>query len=228
MKRAISFFLALLTVLLISAPVYAYGRQSVTMLVDVPKGSWYYSAVKWALEKGITTGTDATHFSPNRCCTRAEAVTFIWRSFGCPEPKTTQCPFRDVQKSSYYFKAVLWAVENKVTTGTSLNRFSPSGYVTRGQVATFLFRITAQQRKWTAEKLEQDKALLMGWIQNQPQYSFEDVPFSAYYGHAVYALERWGIVSGVSSSPHLFAPNRICTRAEIVQMLYGYWNYNWS
>ena len=89
-------------------------------------------------------------------------------------------------------------------------------------------RITAQQRKWTAEKLEQDKALLMGWIQNQPQYSFEDVPFSAYYGHAVYALERWGIVSGVSSSPHLFAPNRICTRAEIVQMHYGYWNYNWS
>lgn len=228
MKRAISLFLVLLTVVLIAAPAYAAGGQNFTMPVDVPEGIWYYNAVKWALEKGVTSGTDATHFSPNRFCTRAEAVTFIWRSFGSPEPKTSWCPFTDVKAETYYYKAVLWAVENNVTSGTSANRFSPSEWVTRGQVACFLFRITAQKRNWDAVDIAQDKALLMDWIRQLPRYGFEDVLFSAYYGHAVYALERWGIVSGVSSSPRLFAPNHVCTRAEIVQMLYGYWNYNWS
>ena len=160
MKRAISFFLALLTVLLISAPVYAYGRQSVTMLVDVPKGSWYYSAVKWALEKGITTGTDATHFSPNRCCTRAEAVTFIWRSFGCPEPKTTQCPFRDVQKSQNSLcQAIQDIVGNLVCIAFHyFNRpCKIIGYIC---ISVQLLKIAEGQYSSIAIKLTQNKLLL--------------------------------------------------------------------
>ena len=111
---------------------------------DVPAGQYYYDAVLWAVENGITNGVDATHFGPDRGCTRAQVVTFLWRTFGEPEPLNDDNPFIDVPASQYYYKAVLWAVGNRITTGTSTNKFSPDATCTRGQIVTFLYRAIAQ------------------------------------------------------------------------------------
>ena len=108
--------------------------------VDVKKTAYYYTAMLWAVESGITNGKDSTHFGPNVECTRAEVVTFLWRAAGEPEPKSTTCPFKDVKTTGYYYKAVLWAVEKNITAGTSATAFSPSKTCTRGQVVTFLYR----------------------------------------------------------------------------------------
>lgn len=107
---------------------------------DVPDGEYYTEAVLWAAEAGITQGTGETTFSPNNHCTRAEVVTFLWRAADSPEPKVTNCPFTDVTSSSFYENAVLWAVENGITTGTDADSFSPNVTCTRAQIATFLFR----------------------------------------------------------------------------------------
>ena len=97
----------------------------------------------WAVGNGVTTGTDATHFEPNGTCTRAQAVTFLWRAAGQPEPKTTARPFNDVSPGMYYEKAVLWAVEEGITNGTSTTTFSPDDNCTRAQIVTFLYRAAA-------------------------------------------------------------------------------------
>lgn len=229
MKRIISLLLACLSVLLLAFPVSAASPQSSTLpFVDVKEGAFYYDAVKWAVNAGVTAGTDRTHFSPNLICTRAQVATFIWRSFGSPTPKTVSNPFRDVKKSDYYYRAVLWCVEKKITSGTSANYFSPTEYCTRGQVAVFLFRAAVAMGNWTEAEVAENKQALIEWIREVPRMRFNDVSFDAYYGHAVYALENWGLVSGVSEHPHLFAPNRVCTRAEVVTMLYRFWNFNWS
>jgi hypothetical protein len=107
---------------------------------DVKPDAYYYKAVLWAVEKGITTGTSATTFRPDRTCTRAQIVTFLWRSKGQPEPTKTDNPFEDVKADQYYYKAVLWAVENGITTGTSATKFSPDSTCTRAQIVTFLYR----------------------------------------------------------------------------------------
>ena len=107
---------------------------------DVPEGSFYYKAVLWAVEKGITSGTGGKTFSPKRECTRSEVVTFLWRAAGKPEPTTTDNPFKDVVEGSFYYKAVLWAVEQGITKGTSATTFSPGKTCTRGEVVTFLYR----------------------------------------------------------------------------------------
>ena len=110
---------------------------------DVQEGQYYYDAVLWAVENGITNGVDKTHFGPNRGCTRAQVVTFLWRTAGQPDPESSANPFIDVPADQYYYKPVLWAVEHGVTTGTSANKFSPNNTCTRGQIVTFLYRAAA-------------------------------------------------------------------------------------
>lgn len=107
---------------------------------DVPQSAYYYDAVNWAVDNGITTGTDKTHFSPNQSCTRAQAVTFLWRAAGEPEPAGTAASFKDVKAGSYYEKAVQWAVEQNITGGTGNGKFSPDARCARGQIVTFLYR----------------------------------------------------------------------------------------
>ena len=107
---------------------------------DVRQKDYFYKAVLWAVENGITSGTSKTRFSPNESCTSAQVVTFLWRYEKQVEPKSTSTPFHDVKADAYYYKAVLWAVENGVTSGTSKTKFSPDDTCTRGQIVTFLYR----------------------------------------------------------------------------------------
>ena len=111
--------------------------------VDVPEGAFYHDAVLWAVENGITTGTDATHFSPAGVCNRAQVVTFLWRVFGQPDPEGTEQPFTDVKAGSWYELPVLWAVENGVTSGVSPTTFNPGAQCIRAQIVTFLYRAYA-------------------------------------------------------------------------------------
>ena len=166
---------------------------------DVKSGDYFYDAVNWAVEKGITTGTSATTFSPNASCTRAQIVTFLWRASGSPEPKTASNPFTDVAANAYYCKAVLWAVENGITTGTSATTFSPDAPCTRAQGVTFLWRANGSKAASAAA-------------------SFTDVASDAYYAPAVAWAAEQNVTGGVGNG--LFSPDTTCTRAQIVSMLY--------
>ena len=112
---------------------------------DVREKDYFYKAVLWAVENGITTGTSATTFSPKEVCTRGQVVTFIHRALGNPAPELTENPFSDVRTKDYFYQPVLWAVENEITTGTSAGQFSPKEECTRGQVVTFLYRALAEK-----------------------------------------------------------------------------------
>lgn len=229
MKKLIGILLVCVTVLLLVIPASAAEQQSSQLpFVDVKPGSYYYDAVRWAYNSGITSGTDSTHFSPNMICNRAQIATMIWRSFGSPKPKSSSSPFRDVRKNDYFYNAVLWCVERGITTGTGGGYFSPTEYCTRGQIAVFLFRSAVAMGNWSEQDIADNRTALMHWIQVVPRMRFEDVSFGMYYGQAVYALENWGLVTGVSENPHLYKPNQVCTRAAAVTMLYRYWNFNWS
>ena len=165
--------------------------------VDVKASDYYYDAVLWAAQNGITSGTDAEHFSPNQPCTRAQIVTFLWRAAGSPEPKAMSS-FADVSTDAYYAKAVAWAVENGITTGTGDGKFSPDATCTRAQSVTFLFRAIG--------KLVDSKA------------EFSDVLTDSYYANAVaWAVEN-GVTNGIGDG--LFGPNNSCTRAQIVTFLF--------
>lgn len=166
---------------------------------DVKKTDYFFDAVEWAVEKGITTGTSATTFSPNANCNRAQAVTFLWRAKGSPAPKATTTAFTDVAPGSYYYNAVLWAVENGVTNGTSATTFSPDATCTRGQIVTFLHRSLNQPAAGT----------------NNP---FTDVAPDAFYANAV----LWAVANDVTkgTSATTFSPNATCTRGQIVTFLY--------
>lgn len=166
---------------------------------DVKSGDYFYDAVNWAVEKGITTGTSATTFSPNASCTRAQIVTFLWRANGSPEPKTASNPFTDVAANAYYCKAVLWAVENGITTGTSATTFSPDAPCTRAQGVTFLWRANGSKAASAAA-------------------SFTDVASDAYYAPAVAWAAEQNVTGGVGNG--LFSPDTTCTRAQNVSMLY--------
>ena len=131
----------------------ANGNPQTGVFVDVATGSYYEDAVDWAVENGITKGTDDTHFSPDGICTRAQAVTFLWRAAGSPKPETRTMPFTDVPAGSYYYDAVLWAVENGITKGTSNTTFSPNMTCTRAQIVTFLWRSEKSPAAGTAESL---------------------------------------------------------------------------
>ena len=166
--------------------------------VDVKSGDYYYDAVLWAAKNGITSGTDAVHFSPEQPCTRAQIVTFLWRAAGSPEPKGTAAGMTDVVSGSYYEKAVAWAIENGVTTGTTATTFSPDATCTRAQSVTFLFRAIG--------KLVDSKA------------EFSDVLTDSYYANAVaWAVEN-GVTNGIGDG--LFGPDNSCTRAQIVTFLF--------
>ena len=115
-------------------------KSSYNPFTDVQPSAYYYKAILWAVENKITTGTSRTAFSPNASCTRAQVVTFLWRSEGSPASGGSENPFADVISNRYYYNAVLWAVQNNITTGTSRNAFSPDAKCTRGQVVTFLYR----------------------------------------------------------------------------------------
>ena len=164
---------------------------------DVSTSAYYYEAVKWAQEKGITGGIGNGLFGPNQPCTRAQIVTFLWRAAGSPEPKTMSS-FADVSMDAYYAKAVAWAVENGITTGTGDGKFSPDATCTRAQSVTFLFRAIG--------KLVDSKA------------EFSDVLTDSYYANAVaWAVEN-GVTHGIGDG--LFGPDNSCTRAQIVTFLF--------
>ena len=168
---------------------------------DVKEGEYYYDAVLWAVNANpqVTSGTSKTTFSPNDTCTRAQVVTFLWRAKGCPEPKANNNPFKDVKASDYYYKAVLWAVENNVTAGTSTTTFSPNDGCTRAQVVTFLWRAEGQPKPTSSAN------------------PFKDVTGGYYYDAVLWAVEK-NITAGTSKTT--FSPNNTCTRGQIVTFLY--------
>ena len=170
---------------------------------DVPAGSYYEDAVIWAVDKGITTGTSATTFNPNGICTRAQAVTFLWRAAGSPAAKSSAMPFADVKAGSYYETAVLWAVENGITKGTSDTMFSPDATCSRAQIVAFLWRSEKSPAAGTANP-------------------FADVKSTAYYADAVLWAVKEDITKGTTSTT--FSPDADCTRAQIVTFLYRAFN----
>ena len=164
---------------------------------DVPNNAYYYEAVKWAVDKGITNGLSDTMFGPYESCTRAQIVTFLWRAAGSPEPKTASS-FTDVPANAYYAKAVAWAVENGITNGMTETTFAPDATCTRGQSVTFLYRALKGTASGSA--------------------NFTDVKSDAFYADAI----NWAVANNVTNgtSNTTFSPNADCTRAEIVTFLY--------
>ena len=167
---------------------------------DEKGNDFFHDAVQWAVANGVTTGTTPLTFSPNEPCTRAQIVTFLWRSAGEPEPKTTTTRFTDVPAKEYYYKAVLWAMENGITTGTKDTTFSPNQACTRAQIVTFLWRYAGKPAPGTTKN------------------PFKDVPAGEYYTDAVLWAVENGITTGME--PDTFSPEGKCTRGQGVTFLY--------
>lgn len=174
------------------------GESSKFNFHDVTRFDYFYDAVKWAVDHDITSGTGRFTFSPNAACTRAQTVTFLWRAAGSPRPVSTVNPFTDVHYGDYFYQAVLWAVENGITMGTSATTFSPDATVTRAQVVTFLWRANGQPAAWNS--------------------GFTDVSADAYYAKAV----AWAVQNGITTGTGfgVFSADAACTRAQIVTFLY--------
>ncbi len=169
--------------------------------VDVPNGAYFSAAVDWAVEKGITAGTDKSHFRPNQVCTRAQAVTFLWRAAGSPKPLNAEVSFTDISETEYYYDAVIWAAERGITGGVGENRFAPNDKCTRAQIVCFMHR-----------------------MEGMPEVSsvspFRDVPPTMYYANSVaWAVEN-GITAGTSATT--FSPHNDCSRGQIVSFLYRF------
>ena len=169
---------------------------------DVPNGAYFYEAVKWAVENGITTGVGNDLFAPEQPCTRAQIVTFLWRAAGSPEPKGAASGMTDVVSGSYYEKAVAWAIENGITTGTTTSTFSPNATCTRAQAVTFLARALKAKAASAAE--------------------FSDVPTGSYFADAVAWAAANGVTEGIGGG--LFGSDNDCTRGQIVTFLYRAYN----
>ena len=174
-------------------------NSMLNFFVDVPADAYYYDAVLWAAKNGITDGIDDTHFAPDATCTRAQAVTFLWRAAGSPAPKSSEMPFTDVAEGSYYYDAVLWAVENGITDGTGDTTFSPDAICSRAQIVTFLWRSQESPAAGTVNP-------------------FTDVTADTYYADAVLWAVENGITDGTGDTT--FSPDNDCTRAQIVTFLY--------
>ena len=169
---------------------------------DVPNNAYFYEAVKWAVENGITTGVGNNLFAPEQPCTRAQIVTFLWRAAGSPEPKGAASGMSDVVSGSYYEKAVAWAIENGITTGTTTTTFSPDATCTRAQAVTFLARALKAKAASAAE--------------------FSDVPTNSYFADAVAWAAANGVTEGIGGG--LFGSDNDCTRGQIVTFLYRAYN----
>ncbi|MBR2048588.1 MAG: S-layer homology domain-containing protein [Oscillospiraceae bacterium] len=167
---------------------------------DVASDAYYFRPILWALEQGITSGMDDSHFAPDQACTRAQVVTFLWRAAGSPEPSTRHTLFTDVKPSDYFYKAVLWAVEKGITSGMSVNRFAPNETCTRGQVVTFLWRYSGSPT-------------VSGGYN-----PFIDVSSTDYYYSAIRWALRNSITAGLDDTH--FGPNSSCTRGQVVTFLY--------
>ena len=168
---------------------------------DTDPKSFYFELVLWACDKGITNGISATEFGPTAACNRAQVVTFLWRTVGSPEPESTKNPFVDVQKGSFYEKAVLWAVEKGVTTGTDATHFSPTSACNRAQVVTFLWRAMGRPEVSTAD------------------CSFTDVGSSgAFYETPILWAVENGITNGLGDGT--FGINTTCNRAQVITFLF--------
>ena len=167
---------------------------------DVAPGSFFYEPVMWAIENGITNGTSATTFGPNDQCMRAHVVTFLWRAVGSPEPTRTDNPFVDVKPTDFYYKPVLWAVENGITSGIDATHFGPTAYCNRAQVVTFLYRTMGNPAVGAATN------------------PFTDVAAGSFYEKPVLWAVENGVAAGLSATS--FGPNSICNRAQIVTFLY--------
>lgn len=204
-KRIIA---AMLIVVLALGCMSGASAASVTNFNDVKSGSWYYDAVRWACREDITSGTSNTTFSPNRVCTRAQFLTFLWRDACCPQPSKDSkgnltIPFADVNSSAYYAKAVAWACQKGICTGEYINGvrcFRPNDTISRAEVVTFLWRALGSRVDYETVK------------------TYYDVPPSAYYSHAVFFLSDQKIISGTAEG--YFSPMKSCTRAEAVTFLY--------
>ena len=169
---------------------------------DVPNNAYFYEAVKWAVKNGITTGVGNNLFAPEQPCTRAQIVTFLWRAAGSPEPKGAASGMTDVVSGSYYEKAVAWAIENGITTGTTTSTFSPDATCTRAQAVTFLARALKAKAASAAE--------------------FSDVPNDSYFADAVAWAAANGVTEGIGGG--LFGSDNDCTRGQIVTFLYRAYN----
>ena len=167
---------------------------------DVKEGDYYFTPILWAVKQGITNGTTPDTFSPENPCTRGQIVTFLWRAFGSPEPTSRENPFTDVPETVYYYKAILWAVEQGITTGTTATTFSPEDTCTRGQVATFLWRACGKPAPQGSEN------------------PFSDVPETVYYYEPILWAVENGITNGTGNGK--FSPEDSCTRGQIVTFLY--------
>ena len=176
------------------------GQVRSNPFTDVPEGSFFYDPVLWAVKNGVTSGTTPTTFAPNGSCMRAHVVTFLWRALGQPEPSTTVNPFVDVKPSDFYYKAVLWAVENGVTAGMDATHFGPTAYCNRAQVVTFLYRTMGQP------PVSSDSS------------PFTDVSKGVWYEKPILWAVENGITAGLT--PTTFGPNAICNRAQVVTFLY--------
>ena len=179
--------------------IFMEDNTMLNFFVDVKASDYYYDAVLWAAQNGITAGTDAVHFTPDGVCSRAQAVTFLWRAAGSPVPKSASMPFTDVLKGSYYETAVLWAVENGITKGTSNTTFSPNATCSRAQIVSFLWR--------------SQKSPAVGSVN-----PFTDVSANAYYTDAVLWAVEENITKGTTATT--FSPDADCTRAQSVTLLY--------
>ena len=200
-RKALCLILALVLVLALLPGTPAVRAASyLPLFLDVPDTAYYALPVYWALENGITTGTGTNLFSPDKPCTRAQVVTFLWRAEGEPAPANAGAAFSDVAPDAYYAKAVAWAVERGVTKGVDETRFGPDSGCTRGQVVTFLWRAAGEPEAKSAAT------------------RFDDVQPGAYYAKAVAWAVEQGVTAGVSTSS--FAPDRICTRGQIITFLY--------
>lgn len=169
---------------------------------DVPNNAYFYEAVKWAVKNGITTGVGNDLFAPEQPCTRAQIVTFLWRAAGAPEPKGAASGMTDVVSGRYYEKAVAWAIENGITTGTTTSTFSPDATCTRAQAVTFLARALKAKAASAAE--------------------FSDVPTDSYFADAVAWAAANGVTEGIGGG--LFGSDNDCTRGQIVTFLYRAYN----
>ena len=169
---------------------------------DIKSSDYFYEPVLWAVSNNITSGIGNGRFAPANPCTRAQVVTFLWRAAGEPEPTSGRNPFTDVKKSDYYYKAVLWAVENGITSGMSANKFGPNNPCTRAQVVTFLWRAAGE---------------------SDPIYGynpFRDVSTNDYYYNAVLWAVEYGITAGINDTQ--FGPSQTCTRGQVVTFLYRF------